>query len=96
MQHLLSRRSFLGGLTTLSCAASLSPLSSPTASHAGLDFPLVDFHVHLDNSKIEMTTGLLAGPVLASSRANSPHGSLGASGSKYRFLGSVRAALSDV
>jgi histidinol phosphatase-like PHP family hydrolase len=56
MHHLISRRSFLGHLTTVSCAAALPRLSLPAAEAkglTGLDFPLVDFHVHLDNSTIE-------------------------------------------
>jgi hypothetical protein len=56
MQQQLSRRSFLGHLTVASGSAGLAQFSLPAMaaeSHTGLDFPLVDFHVHLDNSTIE-------------------------------------------
>jgi len=52
----LSRRSFLTNLTAASGSACLAQLSFPaiaTASPTGLNFPLVDFHVHLDNSTLE-------------------------------------------
>lgn len=52
----LSRRSFLANLTAGSCSACLAQLSFPTiatASPTELSFPLVDFHVHLDNSTLE-------------------------------------------
>jgi hypothetical protein len=53
MQDRLSRRTFITRTTAAACAASLSPLVLPAAEEAsgtGFDFPLVDFHVHLDNS----------------------------------------------
>jgi histidinol phosphatase-like PHP family hydrolase len=55
MQEFLSRRSFLCRTTAAACGASLLPLSASAAEAAkepGFDFPLVDFHVHLDNSTI--------------------------------------------
>ena len=54
MQQPLSRRRFLGHLTAGSCVASLTqlPLVS-TAADDKLDFPLLDLHVHLDNSTID-------------------------------------------
>jgi histidinol phosphatase-like PHP family hydrolase len=57
-----SRRTFLGGLVG-SCAASLlarelhAASNGPAASQE-LGFPLVDFHVHLDNSSIEQVLPL--------------------------------------
>lgn len=55
MHPKLSRRSFLAR-TTAACAAGCLPfplLAAEAAGAAGLDFPLVDFHVHLDNSTLE-------------------------------------------
>jgi histidinol phosphatase-like PHP family hydrolase len=56
MHERFSRRTFLSRTTTLACAAGLSPLAlSPAqeAVEARLNFPLVDFHVHLDNSTLD-------------------------------------------
>jgi len=59
--HLESRRSFLGGVLS-TAAASLLPGDVPAATSrpAGEDlgFPLIDFHVHLDNSSIEQVLPL--------------------------------------
>jgi len=62
MNNTLSRRRFLGR-TAAGCALSfLLPKSfaaaADPASAAGLDFPLVDFHVHLDNSTIDKVVAL--------------------------------------
>ena len=56
MQRLLSRRSFLDRALVASAAATLAPaLRLPAAESpgSGLDFPVVDCHVHLDNSTLE-------------------------------------------
>ena len=56
MQAPVSRRTFITRTTAAACAASLSPLALPAAEEsagAGFDFPLVDYHVHLDNSTID-------------------------------------------
>lgn len=56
MQQSLSRRSFLTNTTAAVWAASWLPLSLPAGEAAGqadFDFPLVDFHVHLDKSTID-------------------------------------------
>lgn len=57
-----SRRAFLSGLAG-ACAASVVPRAAPAASsrpatRAGLSFPLIDLHVHLDNSSIEQVLPL--------------------------------------
>jgi hypothetical protein len=55
MQPEYSRRSFLTR-TTAACAAGWLPFPLTAAEAAGavdLDFPLVDFHVHLDNSTLD-------------------------------------------
>ena len=56
MQQPLSRRSFLSRVTSAACSATLLPLAGSAADadgHADVNFPLVDFHVHLDNSTID-------------------------------------------
>jgi histidinol phosphatase-like PHP family hydrolase len=56
MQTPVSRRTFIARTTAAACAASLSPLAPKAAEESaatGFDFPLVDFHVHLDNSTID-------------------------------------------
>ncbi len=56
MQKCLSRRSFLSCLTTTACSAPFLQLAlrgAEALDRSGLDFPLVDFHVHLDNSTID-------------------------------------------
>ena len=61
MQTLISRRSFLGHAAGACAASALSPAllsSSRAAETADLDFPLIDFHVHLDNSSIEQALPL--------------------------------------
>jgi len=55
MNNQLSRRSFLGGV---SAACTLFPgallaAENETSQTSNLDFPLVDFHVHLDNSTVD-------------------------------------------
>jgi histidinol phosphatase-like PHP family hydrolase len=63
MKNLICRRNFLRRSSAV-CAASLVPgtfLAAPTEpSDAGLDFPLVDLHVHLDNSTIDKVLELPA------------------------------------
>ena len=60
-EHQESRRAFLGGLLG-TCTTSLLGCRLPAATSrpAGeeLDFPLIDFHVHLDNSSIEQVLPL--------------------------------------
>lgn len=51
----ISRRSFLKHTTAACAAASLVPLAW---AEDGRDFPLVDFHVHLDNSTIDKVLAL--------------------------------------
>jgi histidinol phosphatase-like PHP family hydrolase len=55
--HAISRRSFFQGTIAVSAVSSLSstlvPASGAAAGSDPLDFPLVDLHVHLDNSSIE-------------------------------------------
>jgi hypothetical protein len=56
MPEPMSCRSFLSRLTTAACSATLLPLAGTAADTVGrgrLDFPLVDFHVHLDNSTLD-------------------------------------------
>ena len=57
MKESLSRRAFLGSVTTLACATSLPFWRAASAvevtSAVGLPFPMIDFHVHLDNSTLE-------------------------------------------
>jgi histidinol phosphatase-like PHP family hydrolase len=52
------RRSFLGGAAAWT-AAMLAP-ASPALADGTLDFPLVDLHVHLDNSTIDKVLPLAA------------------------------------
>jgi histidinol phosphatase-like PHP family hydrolase len=62
MQTLTSRRCFLQTMAG-ACALSSFPntvLTRAAAPAADLDFPLVDFHVHLDNSSIEQVLPLAA------------------------------------
>jgi histidinol phosphatase-like PHP family hydrolase len=61
-EHTESRRSFLGAALS-ACATSLAArglLAAPEtpAASQGLGFPLVDLHVHLDNSSIEQALPL--------------------------------------
>jgi histidinol phosphatase-like PHP family hydrolase len=60
--HPLSRRFFLQGAIAFSAASSASnALVNASRAAAGgdpLDFPLVDLHVHLDNSRIEQVLPL--------------------------------------
>ena len=61
MQQLLSRRLFLNQAFTASAAAALFPVLRSYAAESagpGLDFPLVDCHVHLDNSTLEKVLAL--------------------------------------
>ena len=56
MQAPISRRTFITRTSAAACAASLSPLALSAAEEpagTGFDFPLVDYHVHLDNSTID-------------------------------------------
>jgi histidinol phosphatase-like PHP family hydrolase len=58
MHSLISRRAFLGqSAAAWTAAAFLRPASSQ-AEPTGLDFPLVDYHVHLDNSSIDQALPL--------------------------------------
>jgi histidinol phosphatase-like PHP family hydrolase len=55
MNSTLPRRRFLGRALASSCFVLCPPLLRAAAADpppAGLDFPVVDFHVHLDNSTI--------------------------------------------
>ena len=54
-----SRRSFLGGAVAAGAAATLAARSA-AAADGTLDFPLVDYHVHLDNSTIDKVLPLAA------------------------------------
>jgi histidinol phosphatase-like PHP family hydrolase len=54
----IPRRSFLGG--TAAWTASMLAPGSPAAADGTLDFPLVDLHVHLDNSTIDKVLPLAA------------------------------------
>jgi histidinol phosphatase-like PHP family hydrolase len=61
MQPFLSRRSFLSRATTAACAARVLPEAWSAAANThdtGLDFPLVDFHVHLDHSQLDQVLAL--------------------------------------
>jgi len=56
MQAPISRRTFITRTAAAACAASLAPLALPAAEESagtGFDSPLVDYHVHLDNSTID-------------------------------------------
>lgn len=56
MQAPISRRTFITHTTAAACATSLSALALKAAEEsaaAGFDFPLVDYHVHLDNSTVD-------------------------------------------
>lgn len=55
MKSRLSRRQFLGRSLSAGAFSVLAPAwaAAPTAPAAALDFPLVDFHVHLDNSTVD-------------------------------------------
>ena len=62
MQTLISRRGFLGRAAG-ACALSTLPAAllrerAALAQDSDLDFPLVDFHVHLDNSSIDQALPL--------------------------------------
>jgi hypothetical protein len=60
-RHSESRRAFLGGVLSTAAASLLAvELPAATSRPAGddLGFPLVDFHVHLDNSSIEQALPL--------------------------------------
>jgi histidinol phosphatase-like PHP family hydrolase len=62
MQTLISRRAFLGRAAG-ACALSTLPAAllserAAFAQDSDLDFPLVDFHVHLDNSTIDQVLPL--------------------------------------
>lgn len=48
-----SRRAFIGGTVAAASACIVFPNLLNAAESSGLDFPLVDLHVHLDNSTIE-------------------------------------------
>ncbi|MCX7826517.1 MAG: hypothetical protein N2689_13300 [Verrucomicrobiae bacterium] len=52
----ITRRTFISG-TAAACAASRLR-AEDNAAATGLDFPLVDFHVHLDNSTIDAVLAL--------------------------------------
>jgi histidinol phosphatase-like PHP family hydrolase len=60
--HPLSRRDFLQGAIAVSAASSASnalvPASGSAAGDDPLGFPLVDLHVHLDNSSLEQVLPL--------------------------------------
>lgn len=53
--HPFSRRGFLGGSLAAAAAATLAGTGSRAEAHSDdkLDFPLLDLHVHLDNSSLE-------------------------------------------
>ncbi len=55
MQNLISRRTFLSRATAsaLVLPSLLTMRRTTAAQDVGLDFPLVDFHVHLDNSTLD-------------------------------------------
>jgi histidinol phosphatase-like PHP family hydrolase len=56
MKHAITRRRFLANTAAASAfsAGGAHLLAGPAAAAAaGLDFPLVDFHVHLDNSTLD-------------------------------------------
>lgn len=52
MQTTLSRRGFLGRMAGACALSTALPHLANAAADDSLDFPLVDFHVHLDNSSI--------------------------------------------
>jgi histidinol phosphatase-like PHP family hydrolase len=55
----IPRRSFLGGAAAACTAATLSGFAAPaSADDEPLGFPLVDLHVHLDNSTLEKVLAL--------------------------------------
>jgi histidinol phosphatase-like PHP family hydrolase len=59
-----SRRTFLGGVLATTAASLLGEEAMAAASRPageGLGFPIVDFHVHLDNSSIEQVLPLSRG-----------------------------------
>ena len=64
MKESLSRRTFLASITTLACATSglagRSSASTQASNEFGVAFPVIDFHVHLDNSTIEKVLALSA------------------------------------
>jgi hypothetical protein len=55
MNSSLSRRRFLGCALASACVVPRLSFGaeSPSGPPGGFDFPLVDFHVHLDNSTID-------------------------------------------
>ncbi|HEX2974127.1 MAG TPA: hypothetical protein VHP11_17470 [Tepidisphaeraceae bacterium] len=57
MNYPTSRRTFLGGALA-ACAAWSLPESLWAAANANLGFPLIDLHVHLDNSSIDQVAPL--------------------------------------
>jgi len=61
MQRTLSRRSFLKGTAAAAYAAGALPgVTAVVAENKGIDFPLVDYHVHLDNSTLDQVLALSA------------------------------------
>lgn len=58
-ENRISRRRFLAQTSALAAAAAIAPRATAAEALAridpqGLDFPLIDFHVHLDKSTIEL------------------------------------------
>jgi histidinol phosphatase-like PHP family hydrolase len=58
MQRTFSRRNFLKSATTATCALGALPEAMAAAENTRFEFPLVDFHVHLDNSAVEQVLEL--------------------------------------
>ena len=67
----VSRREFLGGTFTVATAL--------TAATEPLDFPIVDLHVHLDNSSIEQVLPLAGESATCGSESSSMPGPRGTS-----------------
>lgn len=58
-RHQPSRRAFLGGTVAAAAACVSFPYVITAAESSGLDFALIDYHVHLDNSTIDKVAPLM-------------------------------------